>query len=129
MGKEKQVLGKWGEDQAKEYIKSLGYYILDENFRCPHGEVDLIAMDKEALVFIEVKTRRSLSFGTPGQAVNLSKQKKYCKIAMHYIKEKRLFNCSLRFDIIEIMMLPHNQEGTINHIPDAFQATGHRYYY
>ena len=95
--------GCWGESLAVDYIKSKGYFVLEKNFKCKIGEIDIIAKVDNTIVFIEVKTRTNDRFGMPREAVNVRKQNIITNVAMFYIKFKRLFGYSLRFDIIEIL--------------------------
>lgn len=95
-------LGNYGETVAIQYLVGEGYDILAKNFKCRHGEIDIIAKKDDYIIFVEVKTRRSLSYGTPAEAVDRKKQMKYGKIASIYIRNERLFDSSYRFDIIEI---------------------------
>ena len=99
----RKKLGSWGEEQARKYLENQGFLILDNNYRCKLGEIDLIAMDGDSLVFIEVKTRRSTAYGFPMEAVGKRKQSKYIQMASIYIKEKAMAQVPFRFDVIEIM--------------------------
>ena len=97
----KRALGEEYEKIAGEYIKELGYEIIEYNYRCHYGEIDIIAMDKCDLVFIEVKFRHSGKFGTPFEAVN--KQKQNTITATYYILENDIQeNTYIRFDIVGI---------------------------
>ena len=107
-------VGKYGEDLATEYLKSNGYYILDRNFKCKIGEIDIVAKKDSAIIFIEVKTRSSDRFGMPREAVNYYKQRKIRNVANVYLKFKRLIDHSCRFDVIEIL------DGEITHIENCF---------
>ena len=120
-------LGKWGEGKAKEYLMGKGYRILQENYKCKSGEIDLIGSHGGYLVFIEVKTRRSTSYGLPVEAVDHRKQQKYIKTALNYIKEKRMLNTNYRFDIVEVR-IGRDGSTSINHIVNAFQAVNSGYY-
>ncbi|NLI60172.1 MAG: YraN family protein [Clostridiales bacterium] len=124
----RKKLGSWGEEQARKYLENQGFLILDNNYRCKLGEIDLIAMDGDSLVFIEVKTRRSTAYGFPMEAVGKRKQSKYIQMASIYIKEKAMAQVPFRFDVIEIMAKGQGQ-WDINHIPNAFQSIGGRYYF
>ncbi len=115
-------LGEYGEMLAKHYLIGKGYTILAQNFRCRYGEVDIIVQKDDNIVFVEVKTRRTLSYGTPAEAVDRRKQARYGKIASLYIQNNRLFESSYRFDIVEIYM-PSQNTHTINHIENAFGFT------
>ena len=97
-------VGALQEKKAAEYLSSLGYRILEQNFRCKIGEIDIIAEDKGVLVFLEVKYRRNRQCGTPAEAVTLTKQRKICRIADYY----RMLHCvpdnkSCRFDVVAIL--------------------------
>ncbi|HHW70016.1 MAG TPA: YraN family protein [Clostridiales bacterium] len=120
-------LGEYGETIAKHYLIGKGYKILTQNFRCSYGEIDIIAQKDDNIVFVEVKTRRTLSYGTPAEAVDRKKQMRYGKIASLYIKYNRLFENSYRFDIIEVYM-PSQDLHTINHIENAFGFTGTHFF-
>jgi len=109
--------GKKGELIAKNYLISSGYKILDTNHRNKIGEIDIIAMDKEILVFIEVKTRTSINYGYPYEAVNRKKQEKIIYTSFLYLKQNKLEDYQLRYDIIEVYLTNSNK---INHIENAF---------
>ena len=120
-------LGRHGEMMARHYIIGKGYKILAKNFTCKSGEIDIIAEKGEYIVFIEVKARRTLSYGYPGEAVNRRKQMRYGSIASTYIRQNRLYNKSYRFDVIEVYV-KDRESHTINHIENAFTLTGKGYY-
>lgn len=109
--------GKKGELIAKNYLISNGYNILDINHRNKIGEIDIIAMDKDILVFIEVKTRTSISYGYPYEAVHRKKQEKIIYSSLLYIKQNKLENYQLRYDIVEVYLTLNTK---INHIDNAF---------
>lgn len=127
MGYDKQKLGKWGEDQGCSYFIANGYQILQRNYRCRFGEIDIIAQKTGQLIFAEVKTRTSTVYGYPAEAVSYRKQLRYEKLALNFLKETGWKNASCRFDILEVMVQPNNTF-TINHIDNAFQAGSGRYY-
>jgi putative endonuclease len=111
-------MGKLGEDLAVAYLQKAGYRILAQNYRCLYGEVDIIALDGDFIVFIEVKSRKSERFGQPQEAVGLEKQKKLSRISLHYLQQKRLENRNARFDVMAVKLLP---DGTrIELIRNAF---------
>jgi putative endonuclease len=97
-------LGDAGEDLAAAALTKQGYKILERNFVTPLGELDLIARHGRELVFIEVKTRRSDRFGSPQEAVHPAKQQKLRRLALYYLKEKRLGEPPLRFDVVAITL-------------------------
>ena len=98
--------GRQGEDLAAGYLESAGYRIVERNYRCPFGEMDLVARDGETIVFVEVKSRRSDRFGPPQDSVGPKKQKKMSQIALHYLEQKQLHSCEARFDVIAVSLLP-----------------------
>lgn len=114
----KIVLGKSGEEIAAVFLKENGYRIIDLNYRCPLGEIDIVAKDKNELVFIEVKTRKSSALGYPEQAVGLKKQRKMSQLALWYLRDKKLDNVSARFDVVAVMMLLPDHE--IRLVKNAF---------
>jgi putative endonuclease len=111
-----------GEEKAADYLRELGYTILEQNWYSKTGELDIVALDREALVFVEVKSRRDTAYGMPQQAVNGYKQRQIIKAALGYIKSKGIIDKDIRFDIVSI-----NGED-IELIENAFQSDG-RYRY
>ncbi len=105
MPKERIHLGKKGEELAVAHLQKMKYKILDRNYKCPLGEMDLIARDKNTLVFIEVKTRTTKDFGGPAAAVDLRKQRQLSKVALHYLNQKRMNNIPARFDVVAIELI------------------------
>lgn len=97
------VLGRFGEDEAIKYLKKHKYKILERNFSCALGEIDIIAQDGEFLVFVEVKARNSAKFGLPREAVDIFKQRKIINTALYYQKIKRKLDSLVRFDVVEIL--------------------------
>lgn len=111
----KRRFGFSGERKAAKFLKKNGYKILARNFRCPFGEVDIIASSGDIVAFIEVKARSGHSFGQPNEAVRADRQRRYINCARFYFSG-RTMDCVVRFDIIEIL------NGKINHIENAFTA-------
>lgn len=103
-------LGYRGEDLAAAALKKAGYKIIERNYLSPLGEVDLIARHRGTLVFIEVKTRRNTKFGNPAEAVHPAKQAKLRRLADYYLKQKRLGEIPVRFDVVAVTFA---REGTI----------------
>ena len=120
IGQRNQAVGASGEQIAADYLISQGYRILERNFRCRGGEVDIVAKDRQGCIaFIEVKTRRSLAYGLPQLAVTGRKQHQISKGALAWLSKNRLHDCSARFDVIAVLL----QDGTVptvEHIPNAF---------
>lgn len=116
MKKQNLQKGKIGEAKAINYLKKLGYTIIQTNFRCSFGEIDIIAQDQGVLVFLEVKSRKNLAFGYPSEAIGYKKQLNISKAAITYIKQNNLFNTPMRFDVVEIL------GDDIKLIKDAFSS-------
>jgi putative endonuclease len=110
--------GKAGETIAVAYLKKNGYHIHQLNFRCTLGEIDIIAREKNELVFIEVKTRKSAKLGYPEQAVGIRKQKKMSQLALWYLQKNKLIGTSARFDVVAVTLRPEGNE--IRLIKNAF---------
>lgn len=97
-------IGKMGEDIAVMYLKKEKYNIMERNYRCRCGEIDIIAKDKDELVFIEVKSRSYLCYGRPAEAVNRIKKDHICKATKYYLYKNNLTNALMRFDVIEVYL-------------------------
>lgn len=110
----KQKLGKMGEELAASYLKKQGYKIIERNFKCKQGEIDIIAKEKNEYVFIEVKTRQNFCYGMPSEAVDKKKQKHIWNATKYYIYLNKLENEFIRIDVIEIYK--KDEEYYINHI-------------
>ena len=110
-------LGKLGEDLAVNYLVDNGYQILERNWRSGHKEIDIIALDGDELVVVEVKCRKSNTFGDPDIAVGADKQRMLVWAADAYVRYKNL-DVEVRFDIISIIITDTDKQ--IEHIEDAF---------
>lgn len=117
-------IGSIGEQLAAEYLAQNGFKIIERNYRSgKFGEIDIIAAEREYICFIEVKTRTSSLFGTPAEAVGFAKRQKLKSLAMIYIKHRKLNECNLRFDIVEVTGKRKNESfvpENINLIRSAF---------
>ena len=100
------LTGQIGEEIARIYLVLRGYRMLVRNFRSPYGEIDLIAMHRGDLVFLEVRTRSSEAMGHPAESVTAHKQRQIIKNAQFYINKNRLHGMSCRFDVITILFRP-----------------------
>lgn len=118
MENQKQVLGKEGERIAEKYLRKKGYRLVERNYRCPVGEVDLIALDRRVIVFVEVKTRSDDRFGVPLESVHRRKQQKMIKTALFFLTQHRLDHREARFDVIGISL--GHRESVVEHIQNAF---------
>lgn len=110
-------IGNVGENIATRYLENLGYKILERNFRCKLGEIDIIAQDKDEIVFIEVKARKILSYGNPADSVNKPKQKHIYKAAKYYLFINDKLDDFTRIDVIEVYLNAMSYK--INHIKKA----------
>ena len=115
-----QEIGKLGEDIAVNYLKQKGYKILDRNFECRQGELDIIALDKKEIVFIEVKTRTSNRYGLPSEAVNKIKQKHMLQSIKYYLYTRNLNDEFVRIDVIEVYIKDNVYK--VNHIKKALEG-------
>ncbi len=100
------------------FLKKKGYRILERNYVCKLGEIDIVAKEKDTFAFIEVKTRTSTLFGPPELSVTPFKQMQISKAALCFLKEKKLEEVKARFDVVSILLIPGGEE--IELIRDAF---------
>lgn len=119
MSKAHLEFAKLGEKEAIHFLKTNGYKIITQNYRTKFGEIDIIAQEKDTLVFIEVKARHTDTFGEPEAAVNKFKQNQISKAAIVFLKKNNLLEKRARFDIIAIRYI--NQSPKINLIKNAFE--------
>ncbi len=119
-GSGNKATGKQGEDIAVSYLRSLKYRVLETNYRCPCGEIDIVALDGNTLVFIEVKTRRTASYGPPQVSVTPFKQRQISKAALNYLASRRLHDVSARFDVIGVVL--RTGRPLLDHIRNAFDV-------
>ena len=113
-------LGPLGESWAKTYLERRGYRILEMNFHCVLGEIDLVAEEAGELVFVEVKTRRSTAFGYPEEQLSSSKKRRLVKLAQWYLKRYRRKERPARFDVVAILMTKEGKIAETTLIPNAF---------
>jgi putative endonuclease len=111
-------LGRVGEDAATVLYRRRGFQIVERNWRCAEGELDLVARRGSLLVFCEVKTRSSESFGLPAEAVGFHKRRRLRRLAGRWVSEHRTHASAVRFDVVSVIV----REGRtfVTHIPDAF---------
>lgn len=111
----KQEYGKEGEEIAAKYLQEDGYKIIERNFLCKRGEIDIIALKYEQIVFIEVKTRTSIKYGLPSEAVTKEKLKHLYRAAEYYLVTRNLYNkIDTRIDVIEVYKNKDNYK--LNHL-------------
>ncbi len=104
MFKDRKRTGDLGEKQAKKFLKKQGYKILEANYRCKLGEIDIVARDKDAIVFVEVRTKRNLDYGTPEESVNSTKRAKLIKLAEYYMQQHQDAARFWRIDVVAVEM-------------------------
>ena len=117
----KLVLGKAGERVAEQYLKDKGYKLVERNYRCTAGELDLIVLDRRVVVFVEVKTRSGHGYGSPLEAVEFRKQRKMIRAAQYFLSEKKLHQRDARFDVVGISW--PGREPLVEHIENAFELS------
>lgn len=127
------TIGRLGEDAAVEFLRKNGYTVIERNFRAGRNEIDIIAVDKSYIVFVEVKARTyktegEMPYGSPASAVTYNKQQRTLTAASEYIRLHGTGNRQPRIDVIEVFLAPSpkyasaKQVATINHIVNAFGA-------
>lgn len=121
---EKKVLGARGEDLAASFLKKNGYRILDRNYRCALGEIDIVARDGDVLVFVEVKTKSSRNFAPPQLSVTGLKKKRMVRLSSEYLSKKGLREVDCRFDVVAITEAGGGGRHSIELIRDAFRIDG-----
>ena len=110
----RHIIGKYGEDVAERYLVQKGYNILERNFWCRKGELDIVAESKEYIVFIEVKTRSNTLYGNPVHAVDYKKRKHMYNVAKYFLHTRGWDNRYARFDVIEVYI--EKGLARVNHI-------------
>jgi putative endonuclease len=111
--------GKYGESVAAQHLEAQGFEVLDRNWRCPQGELDIVARDGAALVFVEVKTRSSTRFGEPAEAVDYKKARRLRGLAAAWLVAKRPpYYTDMRFDVLSVLT-PRSGPAQVTHLRDA----------
>src|SRR5205085_1315248 len=119
MTRERQAVGRYGENVAAQYLTEQGLEVLERNWRCRHGEVDLILRDADDVVFCEVKTRRGTAFGSPAEAVVRAKALRLRRLVPCWLAESGAHPREIRFDVVEV--LPQRRgRSRVEHIRAAF---------
>ncbi len=114
MDKNKRDYGFFNEKFAEKFLQNKGFKIIDKNFYTRYGEIDIIALDKDTLVFVEVRSRSNKSYGSPLESIDTSKVSKIIKTAKLYISSKNINHLNIRFDVVSVF------NGEIEHIENAF---------
>lgn len=116
----KRSVGTQGEQTAVKFLKKNGYKILQRNYRCKTGEIDIVSYDHGTIAFVEVKTRFSDAYGPPELAVTDRKKRQIIKVALHYVAEKKIRDFDLRFDVVSIFYPPVEKYPIITLFKNAF---------
>lgn len=118
-GEQNLTVGSQGEELAANFLRRLRYRILERNYRCRCGEIDIVARQGETVVFVEVKTRRSDRYGSPALSVTPFKQRQIARAAQTWLAANRLADAAARFDVLSIR-LREGEPPEIEHIANAF---------
>jgi putative endonuclease len=114
------VVGHEGEALAVDYLKKRGYRIIEQNYRCQLGEIDIVAVDRKTLCFIEVKTRSTGGYDRPEVSVHTQKQRRLSRVALWFLKQKHLEDVKARFDVVAIRRRGDLNE--VHHFKNAFDV-------
>jgi putative endonuclease len=115
--------GSRSEQAAERFFKSLRYQILARNYRCPLGELDLVAADGDTIIFVEVRSTACTDLERPTLSVNTAKQDRLTKLALHFLQRHQLLGRPVRFDVLALSWPDSRSSPIINHYPDAFEAS------
>lgn len=119
-----KLFGDRGEREAVKHLKRLGFRIVARQYSTPWGEIDIVAIEGQTIVFVEVKTRKSIIAGHPFEAVNHEKQSKLTRMALAYLKRYKLLEHSARFDVVSIIWPDESRTAEITHFRNAFEPVG-----
>jgi putative endonuclease len=119
------LLGRQGEKRAASFLKKNGIRVLARGVANQFGEIDLVGLDGETIVFVEVRTRRSLDAGHPAESVTAEKQGRLTRAALAFLKQNRLLDRRSRFDVVAILWPEGAKSPQIQHYKNAFEAAGH----
>lgn len=117
-------LGRRGEAAAAKFLKRKGYIIVGRSERDRIGEIDLVAVDGQTVVFVEVKTRRHHDTGHPAEAVDEDKQRRITRASLSYLRRHDLLENAARFDVVAVTWPPDESKPRIEHFVNAFEAVG-----
>ena len=121
MPDKRQQFGSNSESLAAGYLKKNGYKILERNYRTPLGEIDIIARERKTIVFVEVKSRRSVRYGNPKWAVTPRKQRRISMVALQYLKTTRQMDNRARFDVVAVVS--NRDDPQIEIVKNAFELS------
>ena len=109
MNLDRKRLGERGEDAAAAFLERAGMTVIERNWRCSAGEIDIVALDGETIVLVEVKTRRTVSKGTPEEAVTPAKCRRYAKLATAYLQSAEVSDVPVRFDVVTLLVVAEDR--------------------
>ncbi|MBC7259558.1 MAG: YraN family protein [Chloroflexi bacterium] len=121
MSTARQRLGAFGEEVATRRLRELGYRVVERNYRCAAGEIDVVAMDGEVMAFVEVRTRRGDRMGTPEESVGPRKQRKMIEVAQTYVAE-RGYTGAWRLDVVAVALDERGRVVRCEVIPNAVEG-------
>lgn len=116
---QRQALGRWGENFAADYLEARGYALLARNYRTRYGEIDLVTRQENTLVFVEVKTRSSTTFGYPEEAITAQKQEHLLRACQAYLQAHPDYECDWRIDVIAIQRPKNENLPELKHFENA----------
>ncbi|MBI4302295.1 MAG: YraN family protein [Chloroflexi bacterium] len=119
MTRARRQLGAWGERLAAEYLSQRGFHIIGRNLRTSLGEIDIVALEGDCLVFIEVRTKKSASFGAPEESFTPAKKERLVTLAQEYIQSHQDIPDNWRIDVVAVEINPQGQLQRIEHIANA----------
>lgn len=120
----RRSLGHFGEVVAEGHLRRLGYRIVERNWRCGHGEIDLVAQQGGDWVFVEVRTRRGRGWGTPEESVTRAKQRRLLQLAQLFLQERDLEEVSWRIDLVAVEVDRAGRPARVEVLPGAVMAGG-----
>ncbi|HPU36044.1 MAG TPA: YraN family protein [Bacillota bacterium] len=117
---QRKKLGRQGEDVAACYLEKSGYTLLQRNYTCRLGEIDIVALDRDVLVFVEVRSRRSEDYGLAQESVTERKKLKLRQLAWQYLKAEGKTDRNCRFDVVAVLFNREGRVRRLEHIENAF---------
>jgi len=120
---DRQEVGKLGEKAAQKFLKKRGYRIRETGFRCRHGEIDIVAQQKDCLIFVEVRTKSNLDFGTPEESITAAKKKKLITLALTYTNTHKNLPSLWRIDVVAIELDDKGKTKRIELIENAIEQS------
>ncbi len=121
MPTQRTQLGQRGEAMARRFLQKRGYRILESNYRCPYGEIDIVARDGDQTVFVEVRTRLSTAYGTPEESLTPTKQRHMLAASQEYLQRHDMGEADCRIDLVSIRLAAGSREPRIDHLQHAVQ--------